>query len=233
MIGRYLNGFCSYISINSRIHLYRFHLNTFCWLLLELHIYVFSLYNRLNISLIYYFFSRSCYCLCSCSFLQNWLSYYRFFVFIYRFSFLKFNKFFIVNNLFLNYRLSIYFFCWCLNGFSNNFFFISCRSSLNGHINNFWFTSIYLKLYIFCDNSGLNIFFSNSGFSRYLNRHINYLSLVINNRFFVFCFCVNRSLNYCLSYNWCLNYSLLNDRLLNNSLSYYRLGNDLLCNHWF
>ena len=120
-----------------------------------------------------------------------------------------------------------------MNGLSNNFLFILSRSSLNRHVNNFSLTSIDLKLNIFSKNSRLNIFFFNGSFSRYLYRHINNLSFIIYDRFFIFSFSINRSRYNLLSDDRCLDYSLFNDRLLYNFFSNDRLRYYLFCNNWF
>ena len=111
---------------------------------IEININIFSLYNRLNISIINNFFTRSSNSLSSSSFLNNRFSADRLFSFINRSRFLKFNSFGIINNSFLINRLSINFSCRCFDNFINNLFSIFNRSSLYRHIINLSFTSIDL-----------------------------------------------------------------------------------------
>ena len=154
----------------------------FISLSIELNINIFSLYNRLDISIIIYFFSWSSNSLSSCSFLKYRFSIYRFFSLVLWLWLLKFDSFSIVYNSFLDNRLSINFFSRSLNNFINNFFSVLWLSSLYRHIIDLSFTSIKLKLYIFSQNSWLNIFFSNSSFTRYINRYTSCRCFSINNR---------------------------------------------------
>lgn len=182
LISRNLNSFCSSTSIVFRLFSNRFHLYSSIRLSFKSNINIFSLNNRLNICLVIYFFTWSSYSLCSSSFLKNWFSHNRLLYFILWFSFLEFNSFNIINNLSLNDRLSINFFSRSLNNSINNFFSVLWLSSLYRHIIDLSFTSIKLKLYIFSQNSWLNIFFSNSSFTRYINRYTSCRCFSINNR---------------------------------------------------
>ena len=229
----YLYSFCSCLSIILWGFCYSFHFYSLIWLSLELYIYIFSLNYWLYICLIVDFFTRSSNSLSSCSFLKNWLSHNRLSIFIFWFSLLKFNSFCVINNLSLYNRLSINFFSRCLNSFINNFFGILNRSSLNRTVINLSLTSINLKLYIFSQNSRLNILFSNGGFSRYINRYSFNFSFTINNRFFIFSFGIYRSRNDLFSNDRSLNNSLFNDRLLYNSLCNDRLRDNLSSNNRF
>lgn len=138
---------------------------------IKLNINIFSLNNWLDISIIINFFTWSSNSLCSSSFLKNRFSINWCFSLILWLRFLKFDGFSIINNSFLNNRLSINFFSWSLDNFINNFFTVFSLSSLYRHIINLCFTSIKLNLYIFSQNGWLNIFFSNSSFTRYINRY--------------------------------------------------------------
>lgn len=233
LISRNLNSFCSSGCIKFRLFSNRFHLYSSIRLSFESNINIFSLNNRLNICLVINFFTWSSYSLCSSSFLKNWFSHNRLFNFILWFSFLEFNSFNIINNLSLDNRLSINFFSRSSYNFSYNLFIILYRSSLYRSIIDLGLTSIDLKLYIFSQYSWLNILFSNSSLSWYINRYSFSFDFTINDRFLIFSFGIDRSWYNLFSNDRCLYYSLFNDWLLNYSLSNNRLRNNFSSYNWF
>ena len=90
LIGRDINIFSSYVCVvlgwlDNIIQLYML-----IRLSIKLYIYVFSLNYWLYKCIIIYFLSRSCNCLSSSFFLQNWFSCNWSIILIYRFCFLKF-----------------------------------------------------------------------------------------------------------------------------------------------
>ena len=181
LIGRDINIFSSYVCVvlgwlDNIIQLYML-----IRLSIKLYIYVFSLNYWLYKCIIIYFLSRSCNCLSSSSFLQNWFSCNWSIILIYRFCFLKLYQFVIVYDCFLVNWLCIYLFCWGLNYSIYSFFCILCWLCNNRHIIVLSLSFINLKLNILCQNCWLDVFFLYSCFSWYLNRYIYNLSFSIYN----------------------------------------------------
>ena len=232
LVGWYLNSFSSGGSVVLRSFGYSFHFYSLVWLSGELYVDIFSLDYWLYISLVVNFSSRSGDCLGSGSLLQNWLSHYWLLDFVLRFCLLKFNSFYVVNNLSLDNRLSVDFFGRSLDDSVDSLFIILNWSGLDRSVVNLSLTSVDLELNVFGQNSRLDILFSNGGFSGYVYRYCFSFDFTINNWLFVFSFSIYRSGDDLFSDDGSLYNSLFDDRLLDNSLSNNRLRNDFSSYYW-
>ena len=146
---------------------------------------------------------------------------------------MELNCFSVVNYSFLDDWLSVYFFGRSLNNFVDNFFTVLSGSGLYWHVVDLSLSSVELYLNIFGQNSRLDIFFFDGGFTGDVDRYSSGGGLTINNWLQVFGFGVYRSLNNSLSNDGSLNDSLFDDWLLYDSLSDERLRDDLSGDYWF
>lgn len=206
---------------------------------------MFSLYNGLNKSLIYYLSCGSLNVLSSYSLLVNWRSIYSGLNGGSIRSSTKSNSFGVINH-----RSEVNWLSYDFSSRSLDSSKFSSWSSLKRLSN--WsishssgWTSIYIYYLFSSMNSRLHKLFSNGDLSRHW--HINRLnsSSLIDNRFIGNSLCIYRSSNNFSPNNRGLNNSLSNDRLRNqflsnNGLWYHlssnnRFGNQLLSlsNHWF
>lgn len=67
--------------------------------------------------------------------------------------------------------MSVDFFGWGLNNLVDNFFAVFSLSGLDWHVVDLSFSSVKLKLDVFGQNSWLDVFFSDGGFSWDVDRN--------------------------------------------------------------
>lgn len=144
----------------------------------------------------------------------------------------KLKLFLIINYLFFINWLEIYFSWWSLIIFSNCFFSIFNWFYNLWMIYNLRFRFLNIKNLLNNMFLWLDISFSNSGSSRNSNRNTSSNNLLINNRFVLNIFSINRSVNSSFFNNWCLYNFLFDDRLCYNFFGYDWLTNYLSFNNW-
>lgn len=228
-----INSLYSILSVVLSLFYNWIHINSLILSSVDSNLYILSLNNRLDISLVVDLFSWSINSLCSWS--VSYLSFSGNRISINGLSLWwnKINFFSIINYSSFIDRLSKNFFSRSLEIFVDLLIVNLWLSSLSRMINSSCLSSLNIQLFSYCFYSRLNKLFSDSDLSWNINWNISSCGLVINNRVSVNSLSVHWSRNNFLSDDWGLNNSLSDNWLGYQSLSDNWLGNDFSSYYWF